>query len=545
MNIFKNKLALLISSLVFVGLGLLSWYAFPNKKVDTDQTLRINFSRRPLTLDTRKTCDYISSTLETLLFEGLMRVTDSGVLVPGIASRYEISKDQLTYTFYLRDAYWSDGELITAYDFERTWKEILSPSFPSQSPFLLYSIVGAQEAKKGELPLDEVGIEVIDDKTLVVQLKNPTPYFLDLTAFSTFYPVPASMKNEVDEIASFDPSSFVCNGPFILKEFKTASHYTLEKNPHYWANDEVILDSIDISLIADDSTAYSMFQTGKLDILGMSFSQIPRDAVPHLRNKGALNIVPISATSMVQFNTQKYPFNNENMRKAIGYAIDRTILCDHVTQMDEKIASGIVSNYRDGRAYEGKDPFYNPSQAKEYLQRGLEELGITVKDLKPIKYLYTPSDQNKRLVASISNMISENLGIKIQTEGQDFQIFLSKLRKKDFEMCQTAWISQFDDPMNILDRFRTKDEATNDTGWENEEYAELLKKADFSVTREERLDYMRAAEAIFLDEMPQAPIFHWNFAYIKQPNVQNIQTTPIGLPVISRVYKSSQVKEKT
>lgn len=539
----KNRIFFLGIIVFLGGIAILTWRAFPNRHIDNTTSLRINFSRRPLTVDSRKTCDYISSALEFLLFEGLMRVTDSGALLPGLAERYEISTDQLMYTFHLRDAVWSDGEPITAYDFERTWKEILTPDFPSQSPFLLYSIVNAKEAKKGKCPLSKVGVEAVNEKTLVVQLKNPTPYFLELTSFVSLFPTPAVMGTDMDEVVSFDPPALVSNGPFVLNDYKPASHYTLVKNPKYWDHQSITLETIDISLVEDDSTAYSMFKTGKLDIVGLAFSRIPRDAIASLRASGELNIVPINATSMVQFNTQKKPFNNENLRKAIGYAIDRKALCDHVTQMDERVAEGIVASYNDGKIRGGEDHYFNIEKAKEHLRLALSELNCTIEELAPIKYLYIPSDQNVRIVASITDRLSKTLGIKVVLEGQEFQLFLNKLRKKDFEMCQTAWISQFNDPMNILDRFRTADQPTNDTGWENPQYREFLELAEKSTDHTERLNYLKAAEAIFMEEAPQTPIFYWNFAYVKQPNIENIQTSPIGVPIISRVRKAYPTEE--
>ncbi len=480
--------------------------------------------------------------MEFLLFDGLMRATNNGDITYGLAKAYEISPNQLTYTFYLRDAKWSDGTPITAHDFERTWKEILSPDFPSQSPFLLYAIKGAKQAKKGEIPLSSVGITALNDKTLKVELNHPTPYFLELTSFCALFPTPLSMGNDLDEIASNNPSSLVSCGPFVLKDYKTASHYTLVKNPLYWDHSSISIETIDISLIQDDSTAYNLFKTGKIDILGLAFSQIPRDAIPYLKKSEQLSIVPIIATSMVQFNTTKPPFNNANLRKAIAYSIDRKSLCDHVTQMNEKVADGIVSNYNDGIEKEGIDLYYDIEKARTYFALALEELGCSKEEIGPIKYLYTPSDQNTRLVAAISSQINHALGLKISLECQEFQLFLGKLRKKDFEICQTAWISQFNDPINILDRFRTSNEPTNDTGWENIEYRKNLERAEQSTDFDKRLQYLRAAESIFMEELPQTPIFFWNFSYIKQSNIENIETTPIGLALISRVRKNPPLK---
>ena len=526
-----------LSLTCIVGGSLRHLASIRKSELGDTSCLRINFSRFPLTVDPRKTCDYISTSLEFLLYEGLMRAADNGKIEPGLAKSYEVSDDKLIYTFHLREATWSDGSKITSHDFARTWKEILSPDFPSQSPNLLYSIKGAQAAKKGEAPTSQIGVYALDDNTLEVHLWHPTPYFLDLTSFCTLFPTPLCMGTEIDEIANNHPSSFVSSGPFTLKEFVTSSHYTLVKNPRYWDQESVSINTIDISLINDDSTAYNLYKTGKLDLLGLSFSQIPRDAVPSLIKSGQINIVPIKATSMVQFNTLSKPCNNEHFRKALAFAIDRKELCEHITQLGEQIADGLVIDQDSPRDYNRYGITHNPEKARYHLNRALEQMEITKRDLAPLTYLYTPSDQGTRLALAIQQQVKEVLGIELIPQAHDFKVFLDKLRKKDFTCSQTSWILQYNDPMNMLDRFRTAHETTNDTGWENVTYREYLDQADMSACLLKRRELMALAESVFMDELPQIPLFFWNFSYLQKPNIKNIQTTPIGIPIISRARK--------
>ncbi len=510
----------------------------PQKKALSNESsiLHLNMSRAPLTLDPRKTCDHLSFSLEYMLFEGLMKPSEEGAITYGLAKSYEISADQLTYTFHLRPSYWSDGEPVTAYDFERTWKEILSPSFPSQSPNLLYPIEGALLAKKGVLDIDSVGILALDSLTLQVTLSHPTPYFLELTAFCTLFPTPEKMGNSFDEIVTSSPSSLISNGPYILKDFKTASHYTLIKNPRYWDKDSISIETIDISLINNDMTAYQLFKTGKLDILGLSFSQIPRDAVSFLKQEGAVHIVPTGATSLVQFNTLSSPFSNQNFRKAIAFAIDREALCTHVTCLDEEVADGLVARFSKSSE---KKPFFthDPDLARKYLTLALEELELSKNNIPEIRFLYTPSDQSTRIVMAIASQVHDVLGIKLVPDAQEFKIFLSKLRMKNFECALSAWIYQFDDPINMLERFKTSKEATNDTGWSHPKYFECLELADAALDSLQREKLMKTAEAIFMDELPQIPLYYWNFAYIKHPHIEGLETTSIGLPLVNRIKK--------
>jgi oligopeptide transport system substrate-binding protein len=174
--------------------------------------LNVNISGEPATLDPRKGADLISSSLHFMLFEGLTKITPDGSTVPAQAEKIDLSLDCKTYTFHLRECRWSDGTPVTAYDFEKAWKDILDPQFPAANAHLFYPIRNAEAAKKGKVTLQEVGIRVKDPKTLVVELENPTPYFLELTQSTTpsienfpigpttpmrdsFATVPLSLKN--------------------------------------------------------------------------------------------------------------------------------------------------------------------------------------------------------------------------------------------------------------------------------------------------------------------------------------------------------------
>lgn len=526
------------SILVLLGMWLMYVPFVWKQREDTGNahTLHINLSRYPVTLDPRKTCDYISQSMEFLLYEGLMRFGQDDALLPGIAERHELSSGACRYTFYLRKAKWSDGSEVTAYDFERTWKEVLSPEFPSQSSHLFYSIVNAKECKQGKLPLDELGVRALDAYRLQVDLTHPTPYFLELTAFPALFPTSQKMGMQLDEIVNNTPQNLITNGPFILKDYKMASHYTLVKNDNYWDASEISLETIDASLIPDDNTAFNLYRTGKLDIIGLTFSRVPKDAISSLKEKKEINLFPVGATSLLQFNTIRRPYNNSNFRKALAYAIDRKAICQHVTQLDEQVADSIVINLRN--THRPIPLKYDPNEARALLKKALSEEGLTLEELKPIEYLYTPSDQSTRLVLAIKEQVKEVLGIDLAPRGEDFHVFLNKLRHKDFDISHTGWILQFNDPINMLDRFRTAHEPTNDTSWEDDRYRHLLEIADVTTDQKKRFDLMKAAESIFIDQMPQIPLYFWNYAYLKQPGIENIIITPIGCVSLARTRKT-------
>ena len=176
--------------LAFFVLLLASCNSPPQK---ADHCLRLNIAAEPATLDPRKGGDLLSSHLHFMLFEGLTRICPNGIAEPAIAESIELSNDKKTYTFHLRSALWSDGSTITALDFENSWKDILSPEFPSQNANLLYPIKNAELAKKGESSPSTIGITALDAQTLQVTLENPVPYFLELVSFCVFSPVKSDL----------------------------------------------------------------------------------------------------------------------------------------------------------------------------------------------------------------------------------------------------------------------------------------------------------------------------------------------------------------
>ena len=201
-------------------------------KPTRSQSLRINLSKEPASLDPRKGNDMVASQIHFMLYEGLLRLNPDMSLSVAQAESYEISSDHKTYTFHLKNTVWSDGSPVTAYDFEKTWKSMLDPCFPSPDAYLLYPIKNAKPVKEGKLPLDQVAIHSKDVKTLVIELERPTPYFLQILASSVFLPVKTDKDQSMPNWAT-QPEQIISNGPFTLKSWKFNQEMVFEKNPHY------------------------------------------------------------------------------------------------------------------------------------------------------------------------------------------------------------------------------------------------------------------------------------------------------------------------
>lgn len=517
-----------------------------DKPVPTEkmQELHLNIPCEPATLDPRKGGDLISSCMHFMLFEGLTCLNPDSSTSPAQAETIDISEDKKTYTFHLRETQWSDGSPVTAYDFEKSWKDILDPGFPSVNAHLLYSIKNAEPAKKGLVSLQEVGITAVDAKTLVVTLENPTPHFLQITSFCVLFPVNSAIDQKHPQWAYRADAHFVCNGPFILERWDHNHEITFIKNPFYREKESIALEKVHISMIDNEMTALQMYEKGQLDMLGMPFSTLPVDAIKDLSEKGALHTSPTGGSTVCFFNVSEYPFNNANIRKAFALAINRESIVKNITQLNEPIATGmippILKNGKITHFFTDGDTL----TALRYFQKGLQELDITAADFPEITLSYYNSELHHKIVQAMQQQWYDTLNVRVKIENLEMKVLMDKMTKRNYTISLFMWAAQYDDQMNILERFKTKENVKNYCGWENQRYAQLLDKSAYDETTEQRLKTLEKAEALILDEMPILPIYHWTYAYMMKPYLHNYCLTSIGDVLIEKITLDMEKKTR-
>ncbi|EKE08528.1 MAG: hypothetical protein ACD_17C00118G0004 [uncultured bacterium] len=482
--------------------------------------LRLSFNTQPTTLDPRKCADFVSSTLVCMTYEGLTRCLPAGEVEPALADKVEISSDQLVYTFHLRKAFWSDGQPITAYDFEKSWKEVLEP--PSASAFLFYPIKNVEKCVSGAVSVNEVGIYALNQDTLRVVLEYPTPYFYNLTAFPSFLAAPAHAHPEEASVVS---------GPYLYAKAPKISDILLVKNPFYWNSNAISIDEIEISIVPDESTALEMFENGELDWLGGPLCPLPPDAVEKLKNQ--LIFVPNAATTFITFNTQEPPFNNLKMRKAFSCAIDREEIVKKITQTGQMAATSILPPTFSKQRFLLSDL----EQAKGLFREALEEMHITPQTLNALVLYYRPTQMEKRLAQTIQRQWEEAFGISIQLAQLDHKSHTHRLQTRDYHISLASWIAQFDDPISLLSRFKDSQNLKNYPGWEDNFYTRLL---TLSNTSDNRKEILAQAELLFKEAMPLSPIYHWNSPAICSPRIAFIATTPCGGVLFERFRLNAQ-----
>lgn len=494
------------------------------QKQSSIQKICINIGDDPQTLDPQKVRNLKDITLMKMLFEGLTRVNKEGIPENALAERIELSEDGKTYTFFLKKSEWSNGDPLQASDFAYAWKKIISPDFLSDTAFQFYVIKNAKEVKEGKLPLDDVKISVLDAKTLQVELESPTPYFLELLSFPAFFPIHQKIDETFPKWA-MQPETYVSNGPFLIQEWRQKDHLIIKKNEKFWDAKTVKLDQIEL-LILNPETELVLFEKKQIDWAGSPLSTLPVDALSSLKNSN-LKSKQALGTAFLRVNTQDPLLQHPILRKALALAIDRKQIVDHVFQGNQLPATTLVPPSL-GLKISSSFSDADRQGAQQLLEEGLLALNLSRETLPEWSLMYRAGERNHLLAQALQQQWREVLGIHVKLEAIEGKVYWDRISKKDFQMASGNWIADFSDPINFLEVFKFASSGSNNTGWENQKYIELLNRASHTADVNLRRHLLEDCEKILLNEMPVIPIFYSNMLYLVQDDLKDVVLSPLG-----------------
>lgn len=518
-------------SMVIVASAVMLSAVAPQAIVSANEnTANLTIASEPPTIDPALGTDTTSGAIIDNVFEGLTSVTPEGDIVPAAAESWDVSEDALVYTFHLReDAKWSNGDPVVASDFEYAWKRVLNPETLSQRAEFLYAIEGAENYNKGEGDLEDVQINVLDDYTLEVVLRSPTPYFTEFVAMYTFSPVNPAVVDEKESWAVGANEDYITNGPFVLTEWTHNSDYVLEKNEQYWDMDNVALDAVNVQIIESEAAATSEFMAGNLDFLGSPYGTVSLDSIEVFEEQGLLQTQATSAIYWYIMNVTDPVMSNPNIRKALALAVDRQNIVDNITKGGQIPALGyvppMIPGFEEDRGY-FEDADYDT--AREYLAVGLEELGLSDPSELTINLSINTSEAHSVIAQDVQEKWAQELGINISIDNTEWQVYLDKLSMLDYQVGRMGWTGKYNDATTYLDMYRTKDVGNNDTGWESEAYKALLDESDYELDEEARLQLLRDAEAVMIDEMPVIPIYYYSNAFVESDRIEGMDYDAVG-----------------
>ena len=496
---------------------------------DGEKVINLSIATDPPALHPLLSTDTTSQILVQNAFEGLTRIDKDGEVTNALAEDIQESEDKKTYTYTIRDANWSNGDKVTAQDFEYAWKWALNPENGADSAYLLYYIEGAQDYNTGEGNEEDVGIKALDDKTLEVTLNNPTPYFNELVSNTIYTPLNHKYVEEnPDWHKNIGTEEYVVNGPFEVSEFKSSDKIVLKKRDDYWDKDNVDLDVANINIIDSAATALKEFDSGNLDYLGSSYNTIDLNALDRFKEEDKLDVQDQVATYMLVFNTEEDIINNKNIRKALTIAIDREGLIENVTKGEETPATGLVPQTVKG--FEGPTGYFESNdldEAKKALDKGIEELGLNGPEDIKISLSYNTSEAHAAIMQYIQQGWQDNLGIDATLDNNEWQVYLQKLSEGDFQAGRLGWTGDVNDPEYFLNIYKNLG-GNNQTRWHNEEYANLLDQSAAETDPDKRLELNKEAHKVFVNDYPIAPIYHYTQLSVKQDRVKEMPADMFG-----------------
>lgn len=518
------------------------------EKLAADQTLRVNLSAEPPTFDPGQAQDSQANTVLKTMYEGLTRMDDHGQPIPAAAEKWDV--DGTKYTFHLRqDAKWSNGDPVTAHDFVFAWERVLSPNTTPAAPYAyqLYYLKNAQEYNEGKITdFSQVGVKAADDYTLEVELVAPTPYFLGLTSFYTFYPVHQSVKD--DAKWAVDASKMIVNGPFTLTNWTKGQTIEVTKNENYWDKDSIKLNKITMSLVNSGATEITSYRNNELDRAGHPNGEIPTDQIPIVKKEleNEFKVKGIASTYYYQFNLTAKPFDNEKIRKAFAMAIDRQIIVDKVTLGGQLPAFGFIppgiAGVNDEYRTEVKDDYFteNVEEAKKLLEEGMKEEGYT--KLPDITLTYNSSEGHKKIALAVADMWKNNLGVDVKTENQEWGVFIENRQNLNYQVARAGWSADYNDPMTFIDMW-TSNSGNNDIGFKNEEYDKLIAEAKATEDNTKRNENFKKAEEILVkDNMAIMPIYYYTNVAVEKPWLKGVSLDFSGAIDYTRAYITDQRK---
>lgn len=487
---------------------------FTPKTVDAAKTISLNAGMEPTGLNTLTSTYAIEFSLFKHMYENLVTLDDDDNTVPGAAESWDYDEDTLTYTFHLRkDGVWTNGDPVTAKDFEFAWSQALNPDVASDYAYFLYFIKNAEKYFNGEVAWDEVGVKVVDDYTLEVTMEQPTPYALFLFSFGTLAPINQRFYEAVGaDLYSTEAQYFCTNGPFALTEWSHNDKIVMQKNDAWHGAADVEVEEIDWKIITDANAALSSFLAGDLDMVGLGTGELIKQA----EAAGATIQSYTDGTSFyIYFNNNDQYLSNVNLRRALFNAIDEQKEIDTVWQNDNEPMTSFTApgvSATDGTSFAGKvGELYAPSRdqekAKEYLATALSELGCTVDELSA--HLSIDCGDSATSIAEASfyqEQWRQVLGIEVAVNSMITKQGSQNRKTGNYVMSITGWGPDYNDPNTFLDMWVT-DGGNNQTGFSNERYDELIDLAAKETDLEKRESYFIECEQIIADQLPIGPAF--------------------------------------
>ncbi len=511
-------------------------------KVDVEQVLNYNLGAEPTSLDSTVATYAHDFLILSNVQEGLVRLNLKQETEGAMAESWDVSDDKLTYTFHLRDAKWSNGDPVTAQDFEYGWKLALNPKTASQYGFIFATanIAGANDYNSMADATDEelqaaannVGVKALDPKTLQVTLAAPSPFFLDLTSFATFFPVNQKFYESLEAgTYGTDSDKLLYNGPFVVSEWNHDQSVKISKNENYWDANTVKISDVNFSIVTDSNTAFNLYLSGDLDS-----NPVPEQFLEQYKDDPNSKFEPETRTFWLYTNmagegVKGEYLKNKNFREALAIGFDRQQFVDVISGGQYGPAFGILPPGIRGTSKE-KDFIEefarnvikeDAKKAKELVAKALEEVG---KPLPELELLIGDNDLSLKIAQFLQEQWKQ-AGVTITVNQQPSKIQKELRKTGKFDLNHSGWGADYNDPSTFLDLF-TSDNSFNELKFSDARYDELVKGAAKEKDEAKRMQMYAEAEQILLSSYSVIPTYHRAQYVLRAPYVKDVAYYAVG-----------------
>lgn len=497
-----------------------------------NREITVYLREEPPQLNSMLATDAVSGMVLGHVMEGLLRYDANAQIVPGLAERWEI--DGTRAVFHLREnARWSNGEPITAQDFEFAWKTALDPATASQYAFIFYAIKNAEAANTGALPVADVGVRALDARTLEVELAQPIAYFDKLVAFTTYLPVSEAFFNATAGRYGADADEMLYSGPFMMSSWVHGASLRLERNPYYWDQARVRLNAINAAYVTSDSnTLLNLYKDGRIVQVDLTAEMLEGA----MQQRWHLDRFMDGSVFFIDFNHRSDRVTrNVNLRKAMQLAQNSNELVDRVIKLPGYLPAkslfpvwlqGVERPFRE--EYPAPEARYDVALAREYLERARQELGLT--EFPPLVLLADTSP-----VATISSqyyqeVFKRNLGLDLIIDAQTFQQRLAKMDVGDFDIVLSGWGPDYNDPLTFADLYASWN-LNNRGRYASPRVDELVRQAQSSTDNAQRMAAFGEIQQILFDDVAMIGNYERGRVYATDPRVKGILRRVFGAEV--------------
>lgn len=517
-------MTIIIKRILFLLLVALALFSCSPKA--SNDIITVSVGAEPQSIDPSFLSAIDSMIYAVHIFEGLTSKDKNNNIVGGVAESWEISEDGLKIVFHLRDnAKWSDGKPVIAEEFVYSFRRLANPQTASSYSFLISPIKNADKIMSGKLSVEELGIEAIDDKTLIVTFENPTAYFLELASVPIFSPLRGEFIENNDNW-TFSPDTYIGNGPYKMIERKPDEIISLEINDNYWNKNSLKAKRIDFIMFSDLSTAYAALKEGSL----LYSSRIPSGYIELLREENYLATTPSLGTSYYALNNTNAVLRDKRVRRALALAIDRNYIVENITKGGEKPAAAFVPyGLKDTNGDFRENGIKYFSVDKEDYKKNVEEAknlliqaGYPNGSNFPVLEFKTNPGSGVTIAEAVQQMWKENLNINMTIIQEEWAVFQKNRQTKQYVVCRADWIGDYLDPMTFLQLF-TINSAGNRVGYGNINYDKLIMEAQSTMDNNIRMSNMHKAEDMLIGEdMALIPLYHYTASSMQNPKLKDV-----------------------